>query len=404
MAPTVRPTTDLAEFRAALGSIGHYFGGWPDEEGAERFSRNLPLERMHAAFDDGGAIVGGAGAFPFTMTVPGGELPCAGVTVVGVRPTHRRRGVLRALMLEQLEDVHRRGEPIAALWASEEPIYGRFGYGLASLAGEIALPRTYSQLRDGAAPAGTVRLLPADEARERLPAVYERVRRETPGMYARGPAWWELRQTADPPDQRGGAGEKNFALLELDGRDAGYAIYRIRMAWENGSSAGSVEVSEAMADSPAATRELWRFLTSLDWAATIKAYRLPVDHPLVHLLAYPRRMQLRVGDGLWVRLVDVPAALGGRTYAGDGSVVLEVADDVLERNAGTYTVSAGGVEPGGEPELRLDVQALASVYLGGFTFAQLARAVRVEELAAGALARADALFATAAAPWCPEIF
>jgi predicted acetyltransferase len=176
------------------------------------------------------------------------------------------------------------------------------------------------------------------------------------------------------------------------------------MAWENGSSAGSVEVAEAMADSPAATRELWRFLTSLDWAATIKAYRLPVDHPLVHLLAYPRRMQLRVGDGLWVRLVDVPAALAGRTYAGDGSVVLEVADDVLERNAGTYTVSAGGVEPGGEPELRLDVQALASVYLGGFTFAQLARAVRVEELAAGALARADALFATAAAPWCPEIF
>ena len=401
--PTIRPTRDLAEFRAAVGSIGHYFGGWPDEEAAERFSRTLPLERMHAAFD-GETIVGGAGAFPFTLTVPGGELACAGVTVVGVKPTHRRRGVLRSLMLEQLEDVHRRGEPIAALWASEEPIYGRFGYGLASLAGEMALPRTHSQLRDGAAPAGSVRLLTDEEARERLPAVYERVRRATPGMYARTQTWWELRQTSDPPDQRGGAGEKNYALVELDGRDAGYAIYRIRMAWESGSSVGSVEVSEAMADSPAATRALWSFLTSLDWAATIKAYRLSVDHPLFHLLAYPRRMQFRVGDGLWLRLVDVEAALAGRTFAGDGSVTLEVTDDVLARNNGAYTLSAGGVERGGEPELRLDVQALASVYLGGFTFAELAAAGRIEELSEGALARADALFATALKPWCPEIF
>src|SRR6188472_688379 len=234
MAIEIRPSRDAAEFRSALGSIGHYFGGWPDEAAAERFGRLLPRERMHAALD--------------------------GVTVVGVLPTHRRRGVLRSLMLEQLADVHRRGEPIAALWASEEPIYTRFGYGLASLAGEVALTRTYAGLRDPSPGRGTVRLLSVEEARERLPAVYERVRRETPGMYARAADWWELRQVHDPRDQRGGAGEKVFALLELDGRDAGYAIYRIRMAWEAGSSNGSAEIVEAMADSPEATRELWRFL------------------------------------------------------------------------------------------------------------------------------------------------
>jgi predicted acetyltransferase len=403
MAVDVRPVRDLAEFRRAVGSIGHYFGGWPDEEGAERFSRNLPLERMHAAFE-GETIVGGAGAFPFTMTVPGGELGCAGVTVVGVLPTHRRRGVLSSMMRAQLDDVRERGEPIAALWASEEPIYGRFGYGLASLAGEMALPRTHSQLRDSFVPAGSVRLLTDEEARGRLPAVYERVRRETPGMYARSAGWWELRQTHDPPDQRGGAGEKNYALLELDGRDAGYAIYRVRMAWDGGSSSGSLEVSEALADSPAATRELWGFLTAFDWSATIKAYRLPVDHPLFHLLAYPRRMQFRVGDGLWLRLVDVEAALAGRSYAGEGSVTLDVGDGFCPWNTGTYTVSAAGVERGGEAELRLDVRALASVYLGGFTFAELAGALLVEELREGALVRADALFATARKPWCPEIF
>jgi predicted acetyltransferase len=399
----IRPVRDSEEFRAALGSIGHYFGGWPDEEAAERFGRLLPLERMHAALD-GDRVVGGAGAFPFTMTVPGGELGCAGVTVVGVLPTHRRRGVLRSLMRTQLDDVHERGAPIAALWASEEPIYGRFGYGLASLAGEVKLARTHASLRDGGAPAGSVRLASAEEARALLPAVYERVRRETPGMYARSPEWWELRQTADPPDQRGGAGEKNFAVLELDGRDAGYAIYRMRTAWEGGVSTGSAEVIEAMADSPEATRELWSFLVALDWVATLNAFRLPIDHPLWHLLAYPRRMQFRIGDGLWVRLVDVGAALSGRSYAGDGSVTLEVADDFCPWNAGAWAVSPEGVERGGEPDLRIDVQALASVYLGGFTFAELARALRVEELGEGAIARADALFATGVRPWCPEIF
>jgi len=136
----IRPTEDLDEFKRAVGAIGHYFGGWPtDDESAQRFAANLPLDRMHAAFD-GDRIVGGAGAFPFELTVPGGPVACAGVTVVGVLPTHRRRGVLSAMMRAQLEDVRRRGEPIAALWASEEVIYRRFGYGLASLAGEIGIP------------------------------------------------------------------------------------------------------------------------------------------------------------------------------------------------------------------------------------------------------------------------
>jgi predicted acetyltransferase len=399
----VRPCRDLDEFQAAVGSIGHYFGGWPDREGAERFARNLPIERMHAAFD-GERIVGGAGAFPFTMTVPGGELGCAGVTVVGVLPTHRRRGVMSSLMRAQLDDVHERGEPLAALWASEEPIYGRFGYGLASLAGEMQLARTHAMLRDGGRASGSVRLLKEEEARERLPAVYEHVRVQTPGMYARTAVWWETRQTHDPPEQRQGAGERNYALLELDGRDAGYALYRLKMSWESGSSTGSLEVGEALADSPEATRELWRFLLGLDWVATVNAYLLPIDHPLFHLLVYPRRMRFRIGDGLWIRLVDVEAALSGRSYLGDGSTTFDLVDDFCPWNAGTWTVSASGVERGGEPEVRLDVQALASVYLGGFTFTELARGLRVEELREGALARADALFATAVRPWCPEIF
>ena len=138
----VRPTRDLSEFFDAVASIGQYFGWQPTEE-SDTFHLNMPLDRMHAAFDDG-RIIGGAGVFPFDFSVPGGSLPCGGVTAVGVYPTHRRRGALRAMMRAQLDDMHERGEPIAALWASEETIYGRYGYGIAAWAGEISLKREWA--------------------------------------------------------------------------------------------------------------------------------------------------------------------------------------------------------------------------------------------------------------------
>ncbi len=151
MALRIRATRDTAELAAAVGAISHYFGSSPDEEAGERFSRLLPCDRMHAAFDDG-AIVGGAGAFPFELSVPGGPLACAGVTVVGVLPTHRRRGILARMMRAQLADVRARGEPIAALWASEETIYGRFGYGMASQDAMIRATRCHRRYAPMALP------------------------------------------------------------------------------------------------------------------------------------------------------------------------------------------------------------------------------------------------------------
>jgi predicted acetyltransferase len=401
----VRPTESLEELLSALGAIGHYFGGWPaDADAAERFMHNLPLERMHAARADG-RIVGGAGAFPFEVTVPGGTVPCGGVTVVGVLPTHRRRGVLSAMMREQLEDIRRRGEVIATLWASEETIYGRFGYGLASMSGEIELPRTHNLLREDPDAAVSTRLVPLEEAKDVVAPIYDRVRLQTPGMFARTDAWWEYRNLADPPERRDGAGEKNAVVLELDGEPAGYAFYRVTMKWEGGSSVGNVYVVEALADSAVATRELWRFLLELDWVATIRASLLPIDHPLFLLLRTPRRMKLRIGDGLWCRLVDVGGALSGRSYTSDGELVLEVADAFLPDNSGRWRLAGGEVSrTDAEADLALNVTELGSVYLGGFTFAELARAGLVRELKPGGLERADAVFRTDVKPWCPEIF
>jgi predicted acetyltransferase len=406
MAWEVRPTRDLEEFRRAVGAIGHYFGGWPaDDEAAQRFAANLPLERMHAAFD-GELIVGGAGAFPFELTVPGGPVRCGGVTVVGVLPTHRRRGVLTAMMRAQLEDIRERGEPIAALWASEEVIYRRFGYGLASLSCEMSLPSGYAGLREPPDDRASVRLAPLEESKDVFAAIYERARLRTPGMFVRTDVWWTSRNLPDPPDRRQGGGEKNALVLELDGEPVGYAFYRIHTKFEGGASAGHVDVIEAVADGPVASRELWRVLLEMDWKATLKASLLPIDHPLVHQLVYPRRMQLRVGDGLWVRLVDVAAALSARAYGDEGSVVLEVEDSFLPENAGRWRIAGGTADrTDDDADLGLDVGELGAAYLGGFTFAELVRAGVVRELKEGGAARADALFLTGGPkPWCPEIF
>jgi predicted acetyltransferase len=402
MALEVRPCADKDEFRRAVDAIAQYFGPPLTEERVDRFSRILDVDRMHAAFEDG-VIIGGAGAFTFGFAVPGGSLPCAGISVVGVYPTHRRRGVLRAMMDAQLLHVHQRGEPIAALWASEETIYGRFGYGLASWCGEITVPKEWSAFAKPLERRGRTRLVTSEEAREFFPPVYDSVWRERPGMFTRTPEWWELRTLRMPEEEA--ATPKRFVVLEIDGTTQGYGIYRSHPKFEDAVSKGRLEVVEAFGTTPQATAEIWRFLLDIDWSATVEMELLPPDHPLFLLLAYPRRARYRMYDGLWVRLVDVGAALSGRAYAADGSMVFEVRDAVCPWNEGRWKLDDGAASRTEEAaELALDVDALGSAYLGAVSFEQLRDGGRVEELADGAVRRADELFGWRPLPWCPEIF
>lgn len=400
----VAPCADLDEFTQAVFAVGQYFALDATDERMERLSKILPIERMHAARENGG-IVGGAGAIPFEMTVPGAIVPTAGVAAVGTYPTHRRRGVLRSLMRAQLDDVHERGEPVALLWSSEETIYGRFGYGMASFAGSISVPRDHAAFAQPFERQGVMRLVEQEEALERFPRVWDKVRRQIPGMLARSRNWWELRILFEGPGSGGDGGPKRYVLLEKEGRPEGYAIYRHKPKWEQGVSESELAVVEAIAFDGRPTAELWRYLLDIDWAARITGLRLPIDHPLFHLLATPRRMQFRVGDGLWARLVDVGAALSARSYAADGAVVFDVVDSFCPWNEGRWRLADGKAKRSrSAAHLRCEVNALGSVYLGGFTFSQLVRGGRVEELRRGAAARADAIFASDRAPWCPENF
>jgi predicted acetyltransferase len=400
-----RPCINADEMPAALAPIWHYFGqNPPSDDAIKHFRRVLPYERVYAGFD-GEKIVAGTGAFPFDLMIPGGQVKAAGVTVTGVLPTHRRRGYLRALQRTLIDDARARGEPVAVLWATEDTIYGQFGYGMASMAAEIDVPRERAAPFARNSVGGDTRLVPLAEAEALVAPIYDRVARLTPGMFPRTSAWWQDRVLNDMEWKRRGGGFLQCAVLEIGGKGTAYALYRINATFERGVQTGNIFVVEAMGDSPEATHAIWRFLLDIDWLARVKAHLLPLDHPLLLSLADPRRLNFLVREGLWIRLIDVGGALSVRGYATDDSIVVDVADEFCPSNAGRWRIARNGTEKtNAEPDLACDIASLGCVYLGGFTFAQLARSLRIKELRAGAIARADAMFRSDRAPWCPEIF
>ncbi|HYZ19872.1 MAG TPA: GNAT family N-acetyltransferase [Gaiellaceae bacterium] len=383
------------------------FSGELREEEVEVDLQIVPHDRLLGAYADG-ALVGTAADFPFPLTIPGGELLAAGVTGVGVLPSHRRRGVLTRMMERQLADARSRDEPLAILWASEASIYGRYGYGVATRVAGVDADRDRMTFTAAPDPAVTVHLIDEEEAGRAFPPIYDRVRRETPGMIGRTEDWWKHYRLADPEWRRRGAGPKFHALLELDGAAEGYASYRVKQDWDEGFARSELRVIEPMATSARAHRELWRFLFGIDLVGRVQAWPLPPDHPLFLLAVEPKRLRMKVGDGLWLRILDLERALSARSYAAEGELTFELVDPLVPENEGVWRLEAtetgAAVEPGADAELRLDAGALASAYLGGFSFAELQGAERLDELAPGAVARADALFRTPRAPWCAEVF
>jgi GNAT superfamily N-acetyltransferase len=335
----VTTCADPGELAAALAPIFGYFGSRPDEGVGERFARVLPPERMHVAREDG-LVVAGGGAFPFELTVPGGAtVRAAGVTVVGVLPTHRRRGLLRSLMRAQLDDVHGRGEPVSYLWASDDEIYGRFGYGMASMTADIDVPREHGRLARPPREA-SLRLLSAEEALEQIPPLYDRLRLEHPGMFSRTRAWWEVRRLADPPERRGGGGELAHVLLEQDGEPAVTRSTGTRSrSWTASPTRRSSSVRRSRP-----TRQPRRSGATCSRSTGSLGSRPTCFRSTIRCSSWPRGpryLRLKLHDGLWVRLVDVAAALSGRSYNGDGAVVFDVRDEFCPWNEGRWRLEGG---------------------------------------------------------------
>jgi predicted acetyltransferase len=396
--------SDIDGFIAVLE---HAFGFELKPENRDHFVKEFELDRLLAAFD-GDHIVGTGGAFSFDLTVPGGTVGCGGTTVIAVLPTHRRRGVLTDMMRFHLDEVAGRGEPVAALWASEAPIYGRFGYGVAARFHRTKLDKSRISFPRSPLGSGTIRILDVDGARGVLPEFYERLRPIRPGFLTRGENRWDGVHFHDPPEWRDGGTPKRFAVYEEADEVLGYVFYRQHEKWEGGLAANRVAVGAMHALTPAAEEGLWRYLLSIDLVAKVESWNTDPSSILPDVVADSRRVEQVISDGLWVRVLEVPAALEARRYQIEGRLVLEVADPFRGSAAGTFALEGGPdgatCEPSTEPpDLRLDVRELGSAYLGGLTFSQLARAGLVEG-SPDALAAADLMFGWTIAPWCPEVF
>jgi predicted acetyltransferase len=369
------------------------------------YQRVTDPERTVGVREDGELVATGA-VIGRELTVPGATLPVAGVSGIGVVPGHTRRGHLGRIMRLLLDDAREAGETVAALWASEGAIYGRYGFGLATRAARYDVHLDRVALRADA-PLPEARVQPGAPADllERIRPVYERVRPGRPGLLDRRGAWWEKR-IFDPEHDRDGAGPLRAAVQAgPDGEPAGYALFAGKSAWDDHGPAGSVALRELVAETPAARAGLWRFLLGLDLVRTLQ-WRLAPDHdPFTHLVTGNDAVNRRVGDGLFVRLLDVGAALSARDYATDLDVVLEVDDPFCPWNSGRYRLRDGRCGPTEDAaELSLGAEALGAIYLGGTPLTALAGAGRVRELRAGALLEATTAFRGAVEPWCPEIF
>ncbi|CCK30045.1 UPF0256 protein [Streptomyces davaonensis JCM 4913] len=387
------------------------FGGLPEPTEERELYRGLTqFDRSFAAWD-GDLCVGSAGAFRFGVTVPGGaSVAAAGVTMVGVAATHRRRGVLTSMMRKQLDDVRSWGEPLAVLTASEPAIYGRFGYGVGTfqLAAEIDTSRVRLPVPDGT---DDVRLRYAEPADviDACESVYASLVPVRPGMLARVRPGWERVGVLDPEDGRDGASPLQCVLAERDGETVGYARYAVKPDWGVSGHNGVVQLRELAAVDAAAQAALWRFLFDLDLTTTLRVYGRPMDEAWQYQVSDIRRCRPRFRDGMYVRLVDVGAALQARTYQTPVDVVLEVEDAFCPWNSGRWRLSGDAKGASCErttdaADLSLTVRELGSAYLGAVSLASLGAAGRVREVRQGALAEASVGFGSVVAPWMPHGF
>jgi predicted acetyltransferase len=329
----------------------------------------------------------------------------AGTTIVTVAATHRRRGVLTAMMRDHLEDGRRRGEPLAGLWASESLIYGRYGFGVATENNAIEIDQNRVSI---GGEAGSVHLVTTEEAIKLFPAIYEQERPRRPGLLSRTELWWK-HHFNDPKAGREGFSSLRCVLHETEGAPDGYAIYRQKSNWETGFPDGKISIRELIAPAATAHTGLWRYLATIDLFPRIEYWNLPVDDPLAWKVPDHRRIKRKRWDALYVRILDVVQALEARTYSVDGMVRFDVDDPFFPDEGGTFELAV--VDGVGTcrrinnvaTDLSLGTTDLASLYLGGNGAVSMARAGRIRG-AEDPIVLLGRMFRGDVAPWCEEVF
>ncbi|MCC6624947.1 MAG: GNAT family N-acetyltransferase [Deltaproteobacteria bacterium] len=365
----------------------------------DRVRALLDLGRTFACFDRG-QIVGTAAGFDMELTLPGGRAPMSGLTMVTVRPTHRRRGILRALIDAHLEAARAHGDPVSGLWASEATIYGRFGYGVAAESDAL----TISDARDTLALGRTLdelTIIDTATAPAAVRPIYDRVARARPGMFARGEAWWRHRRLHDRPDQRDGGTQRTYALARRGDDVTGYMAFRQKLSKAETGFTGAFTIDELVALDARAEATLWSLAVNADLYPRVSYWNAPTDALAPWLVADRRRVTRRRVDTLWLRVGDVAATLAARSYGADGALVLGVEGEAWHLEVAGQARACARHD--GPAELTLDRAALGSILLGATSPALLARCDRAHG-SAEIIARAERMFASPVPAWCPEVF
>jgi predicted acetyltransferase len=406
----LRPISE-AEWPGFHAVLSEAFNSSAPEVTSDRWKAVIEFDRTLAAFD-GEQIVGCTAVHSFTMTVPGGPVPVGGVTAVGVLPSHRRRGILSALMRRQLTDLHEGGEALAALYASEPGIYGRFGYGRAAEGLFLRIRKAGSRFRPDAPvdPALRLRVARPKESRPLLEKVFEAVVTSRPGLFARDSARWDELLADEEIDRHGGAGPLRCLLAEDDHGPRGYALFRVKgRITDHDVPDGELSLIDLFALDSAAYALVWRGVLDRDLIAQVHAWNRPVDDPVLHLLADVRQAGAGWLDELWMRVVDVARALPARAYSAPVDVVIGVRDPVCPWNDGRWRLSAdtsgATCAPTRDPaDLTLPADTLGASYLGGRVLAGAAGAGLVTEHTPGALHALSTAMSWPVMPWTGLIF
>nr|WP_119589747.1 GNAT family N-acetyltransferase [Streptomyces scabiei] len=421
----VRPVTE-DEIPAWLNALNTGFLRPPEslsEQELKDRSFHIDPSRTLAAFDearvhapltpaDTAQVVATFRSFPQELTVVGGRtVPADAISNVTVSPTHRRRGLLTRMMAQDLAAAKDRGDVVATLIAAEYPIYGRYGFGPATWTTEytVDVPRTGLDPRwSGPADGGRVDLVDGAAVRALGPALHDRLRHALPGAVSRDERWWRV-NTGDLRTSSSWTDPFYAVYRSAAGEVEGLVSYEADDSWQMKQPQNTADVNWLIATTPAAERALWHYLCSIDWITKVKSgWRAP-DDLLPHFFPDPRAVSVTThADWLWVRILDVVRALEARTYAGTGTLVLEIAD-AGGFAEGRYRLDAGPdgascVPTREDGDLVLDASDLAALWLGDESAVRLAALGRVREQRKGAASVADALLRTSRRPWCPDIF
>lgn len=416
MAVDIRSITEDV-LQTYIDASARGFGGDMLEGEHERVREVIGLDRCHVAVANE-RVVGTIGSYSFPLAMPGTvDIPAAGLTRVTVAATHRRQGVLTAMMANHFQDAIDHDEAVSILWASEAPIYGRYGYGQATENVAVSFDNRITTISRPEVP-DQLDIIDGTEAEEILPSIREQTRVSRPGKFGRSELWWTHRSTPDPEGLRRGLSKRRYVVARRGNQDVGYVTFRQKENWgDDDLPNGEVNIIELNGIDQQAEHTLWWHVGNIDLFPNVVSWNQPADSLLPWLASNPRGIGRRFSDGIHARVIDVEKTFSTRRYQSQADLVFSLTDERLPKTEGTYHLSIDDAGVGtcartdAAPDIAFDAYALGALCLGHTRPEPLAAIGHIRSTSGepGGISPAQLknlrdTFGWPVAAWCDEMF